>query len=327
MSQSRFSAVRLTALEAAELWSRSDGATAFTRPEHLERLVDEVDWWGVERSGEAVAAWPLVRAVAGGGIAPPPFCYYVGPMLARSLRADSKYHRYWAVYTAILSTLVDALASEYESFDFSFPPGLSDVRALEWWNFDHPAEPGFRIKPRYTAEIDLTAFPDEAELRQSFARIRKRDVDRWSAAPPEIVHDVSTERLIELHDQVVGRSGGVIDVARHTALTRLVALARSGAGSIMGVVPPGGDGVEAAIVLLDGADESNGVFYAASDGWRDKGLTAWTIWLGLSRARSLGLRRFDFNGANSPKRAADKHYYSAETRLYFDCAFGQSRRD
>jgi hypothetical protein len=285
-------------------------------------LVDEVDWWGVERSGEVVAAWPLVRAVAGGEIAPPPFCYYVGPMLAKSLRADSKYHRYWANYTAVLSTLTDALVAEYESFEFSFPPGLDDVRTLEWWNFDHPTEAGFRIKPRYTAHIDLTRFPDETALRQSFARIRKRDIDRWISAPPEVVEDVPTERLIDLHDQVLGRSGGVVDEARHTALKRLAALARSGKGSIMGLLPPGADTVEAAIVVLDGPAESNGVFYATSDVCRDTGLTAWTIWLALLRARSLGLRRFDFNGANSPQRAADKHFYSAETQLYFDCSFG-----
>lgn len=322
VSRSKFSPIRLDAARAAELWRRSGQATAFTRPANLAHLVDQVDWWGVERSGEVVAAWPLVRAVAGGPIAPPPFCYYVGPMLADSLRNDSKYHHYWSVYTSVLTTLVEALTAEYPRFVFSFPPGLADVRALTWWNFDHPTEAGFLIRPRYTADIDLTRFPDEAALRQSFARIRKRDIDRWLAAPPDVVDDVPTERLIELHDQVLGRSGGLVDDARHSALKRLTALVRSGEGAIMGVVPPGADTVEAAIVVLDGPTESNGVFYAAGADWRDTGLTAWTIWLALLRARSLGLTRFDFNGANSPNRAADKHHYGAVATLYFDCSFG-----
>lgn len=322
VSRSRFSPIRLDAARATELWSRSEQATAFTRPANLQHLVDEVDWWGVERSGEVVAAWPLVRAVSGGPIAPPPFCYYVGPMLADSLRTDSKYPHYWSVYTSILTAMVDALTAEYSDFTFSFPPGLTDVRALSWWNFDHPGHAGFRITPRYTAEIDLTQFPDEAALRQSLASNRRRDVGRWLAAPPDVVDNVSTERLIDLHDHVLGRGGDVVDDARRSALRRLIALVRSGQGAIIGVAPPGTDTVEAAIVVLDGPEESNGVFYAASAAWRDAGLTAWTVWLALLRARSLGLRRFDFNGANSPNRAADKHNYGATAALYFDCRFG-----
>jgi hypothetical protein len=322
MSSSRFSATRLDPSQAAELWSRSDEARAFTRPENLECLVAEVEWWGVERSGEVVAAWPLVRAVSGGPIAPPPFCYFVGPMLATSLRASAKYHRYWAAYTAIMSAFVDALTAEYSSFQFSLPPGFSDIRDLEWWNADHPGEPGFRIRPRYTAEIELTRFPDDAALRQNFVRSRRIVVERWSAARPDVVDDVPTERLLELHDEALERSGGMIDDARHTALTRLITLVRSGAGSIIGVIPQGADTVEAAIVVLDGPNESNGVFYAASDAWRDSGLTVWTVWLGLVRARSIGKRIFDFNGANSPRRASDKHQYGAQARLYFDGSFG-----
>jgi hypothetical protein len=125
-----------------------------------------------------------------------------------------------------------------------------------------------------------------------------------------------------LHDQVLERSGGVIDATRHRALKRLIDLARSGAGTVTGVIPPGGNAVEAAMVILDGPNDSNGAFRATSNDWRDGGLTAWTVWLGLLRARALGKRRVDFNGANSPRRAADKHSYSAETKLYFDCVFG-----
>ena len=322
MSRNRFAATRLTAEQAHEVWSQSDEASAFTRPDYLAQLVDEVEWWGVERSGGVVAAWPLVRAVAGGEIGPPPFCYYVGPMFARSLRADSKYHRYWSVYTGILTALIESIVADHPRFRFSLPLGVTDVRVLEWWNFDHPDEAGFHISPRYTARIDLSEFADTDALRQSFARIRKREIDPWIAAPPTVLHDVPAERLVGFHDQALERSGGVISPSRHAALRRLIGVVKSGAGSIIGVVPPGGDDVEAAVILLDGPNASNGVFYAASEGWRDRGLTAWIIWLGLLRARELGLRWFDFNGANSPRRAADKHHYSAKSDLYFDCTFG-----
>ena len=321
----RFAAERLTLAQAHELWVRSDDATAFTRPDYLAQLVDEVEWWGVQRSGEVVAAWPLVRAVVGGEIGPPPFCYYVGPMFAFSVREKSKYSRYWPVFTEAFTTLVETVAAEHLRFRFSLPLGATDVRVLEWWNFDNVDHIGFTITPRYTARINLSDFPDRLTLQQSFARDRRRHITRWTATPPIAVEDVGTERLIELHDQALRRNGGVADSARHAALRRLIALVRSGAGSIIGWVPPDAEDVQAAIVVLDGRDQSHSAICVASDLWRDQGLTTWAIWQGLLRSQSLGKRWFDFCGANSPKRAADKHYYSAETALYFDCAFGQPR--
>jgi len=321
MRRNRFVATRLTSAEASDLWSRSDQASAFTRPDYLEQLVDEVEWWGADRSGEVVAAWPLVRAVAGGEIGPPPFCYYVGPMFARSLSED-KYLRYWTSYTNSLSVLADTLARTHARFRFSLPVGLVDVRPLEWWNFDHPGQPHFDVAPRFTARIDLSEFPDDAALYESFARDRRRHVKRWTQTPTTMVEHVPTQRVIELHDGALRRSGAAIHPDRHTALRRILRLVENGAGVTVGVVPPGATEIEAAIVLLHGPDESNNVLCVASDAWREEGLTAWVVWQGLLRARSLGKRWFDFNGANSPGRAADKHFYGARAEMYFNCSFG-----
>jgi len=322
MSRNRFAATRLTPAEAMDLWSRSDEASAFTHPDYLEQLVDEVEWWGVERSGEIVAAWPLLRAVAGGEIAPPPFCYYVGPMFSSALRHDNDYHRYWSLYTEILSTLIAAVISAHPRFKFSLPLGLTDVRVLQWWNFENPDSAGFSVTPRYTARIDLSDFPDEDTLYQSFARTRKRAVDRWAASPPTVVNDISTERVIAWQESILRRGGGVASPTHQTGLRRLVELVESGAGSVIGLVPQEAEDVAAAIILLDGPNESNGIFCAADESWRDKGLIAWVIWLSLLRTRSLNKRWFDFNGANSPGRSADKHFYGAKAELYFDCSFG-----
>lgn len=305
-----------------EVWRHSRAATAYTRPDYLARLADEVEWWGVERSGEIVAAWPFVRAVSDSEIGPPPFCYYVGPLF-RDKPRDTEYHRAWAQYTDTLTVLVEAVVATYQRFRFSLPIGVDDVRVLQWWNFDHPHQSGFTVTPRYTARIELSAFHDDDALHHSFARTRRRDINPWRTAPPAIAERVPEERLMELYDATLQRSGGGIDPERHRAFRRVIALAESGAGTIMGVVPKGSTHVEAAIIVLDGRDESNGVFCAASPAWRDAGLTAWMLWLGMLRARRIGKRWFDFNGANSPRRAADKHFYGAHAALYFDCSFGQ----
>lgn len=312
----------MASAQAHDLWTHSDEATAFTRPDYLAQLVEEVHWWGVERSGELVAGWPLVRAAPGGDIAPPPFCYYLGPMFARSLR-EAEYHRHWAVQTAVFSTLVEAVAAHHPRFRFSMPPGLTDVRPLQWWNFNHAgaAGAGFTVTPRYTARIDLAEYPNEAALVTSFARIKRRDIKRWSASPPLAVHEVPEQRVIELHDQALGRGGHTHDESRRAALRRMIRLIKSGAGSIIGLAPSDPTRIEAVILMLDGPTESNDVLCVASETGRQMGLTAWATWQGILRARTIGKRWFDFNGANSPGRAADKHYYSARTAVYFDGRF------
>ena len=321
VSRKKFAATRLTPAQAHEVWADSDEASAFTRPEYLAQLVDEVEWWGVERSGHVVAAWPLVRACAGGEIGPPPFCYYVGPMFARSLR-EALYHRYWSVHTTVFSTLVGALTAEYRRFRFSLPIGLSDVRPMEWWSHDNPGSPGFRLTPRYTARIDLAEFPDAAALQRSLARIKRRDIKRWSATPPAVVDRVSEQCVLDLHDRALLRGGSEIDEHRHNALRRMIRLIGSGAGSMVGFSPENSDQIEAVILTLDGSRDSNDVLCVASNYGREHGLTAWATWHGMLRAQSMGKRWFDFNGANSPGRAADKHYYGARTAMYFNGSFG-----
>jgi hypothetical protein len=313
--------MRLSVAQALDVWGRSDEASAFTHPLHLERLADHVEWWGVDRSGEIVAAWPLLQTGPAGKIGLPPFCYYVGPMFSRSLRGRETYARAWAGATQALSAMVDVVAAEHPRFTFSLPLGNTDVRVLQWWNHDHPDQRGFGITPRYTARIDLSRFPDEVALLASFAGDRRRRITKWALTPPRVIDDVETARLVELDRGAITRTGGVMTPEREIALVRMLDVIRSGDGAIIGVVPAGADRVEGAIVLLDGPGESNMILCAAGDDWRDEGLTAWTVWLGLQRCRSTGRRWFDFNGANSPGRAADKHRYSAEEMLYFNATF------
>ncbi len=320
----RIQAIRLTSAQAAELWGRSNEASAFTRPGHLERLADEVEWWGASRCDEIVAAWPFLRTGPGGEIRLPPFCYFSGPFFAATLRSSSRYVRSWAGYTYTLAAMVDAVVDAYPRFQFALPLGNTDVRVFQWWNHDHHDQGGFGITPRYTARIDLSRFPDEAALLRSFGSDRKRCIGRWASTPPLLVEDVDTARLVELDRAAIHRTGGVMTLEREVSLARVVDLVRSGGGAILGVMPAGTRQVEAAIVLLDGPWESNMILCASSDDWREEGLTSWTVWLGLLRCRSAGKQWFDFNGANSPGRAADKHRYSAKEMLYFNCNFARA---
>jgi hypothetical protein len=246
-------------------------------------------------------------------------------MFVRSLRSGEQYHRYLSVWTDVLSTLVSAITATRRPFSFSLPLGVSDTRVFHWWNFDHPGQAGFRITPRYTARINLSRFADESAPLGSFARNRRRDILRWSAKPPVMVHGADPGRIIELHEQGLKRTGGAMSGVGYPTLQRILGLVESGAGSLIAVTPSDEDEIQAAIVVLDGPAESNFVLSVASDSWRDDGITPWITWQAMLYARTMSKTWVDLNGANSPLRAAAKHFYGAEPQLYFDCSFGTIR--
>lgn len=318
-----FRAVRLTELQAHDVWERSAEASAFNRPSYLSRLVDEVEWWGVERAGRCLAAWPLVRPSPESGLGPPPFCYYVGPMFARELREDANAARAWHGYAASFRALVEAVTTHHAAFAFSLPLGLTDLRILSWWNFDHPGQPGFHVVPRYTARVDLAAHADGMSLLGSFNSDRRRRTRQWSRVPPHRYDDVDTARILDLHDQTLRRTGGDIGPDRHRALARVADLARSGAGRIIGFSDGPGQAAEGVVILLEGPQTMNNVFNSVSDSHCRTGLSSWMTWQALLHAKSKGVRWFDMNGANSPRRADDKHSYGARAEIYFDCRFSR----
>jgi hypothetical protein len=283
--------------------------------------VDEVEWWGAERPGRILAAWPLVRPHSDGEIKPPSFCYYIGPMFIRELRNNPYSSHNWNAYTECLRLMMEAIIDAHPRFAFSCPLGMTDLRALSWWNFDHSCEGGFQITPRYTARIDLTRLRDETSLLRSMSRSRRRVIAKWSKAQPLECDDVDNDRLLQLHDQTLRRTGGIITDDRHTALRRMADLARSGAGVIIGFKPSNEQSVEAAVILLDGPLEVNAVFTTVSEAHCKSGLPTWILWRAIRRAQTSGMQWFDMNGANSPKRECNTHSFGAGTELSFDCRF------
>ncbi|WP_161957123.1 GNAT family N-acetyltransferase [Aestuariivirga litoralis] len=319
-----FQAARITPGEARDVWSASTEASAFTCPANLELIAAEVDWWGVRRGNRLIAAWPLIRQQRGGDIGPPPFTYYVGPLFLSDIRVNMCSARAWNAYTGSFRAMVEAVTGAHASFSFSLPLGLMDVRVLSWWNFDHPGEKGFEITPRYSARIDLARHPDEASLLKGMSGDRRRAIAQWSMSPPAESGRVPVERIIELHDQTLRRTGGQITPGRHVALRRMIALAQSGAGTITGYHPDGSEAAEAAVIVVDGAGTANNIFSSTSDAHARSGLSSWVTWQAIRRAHARGLRWFDMNGANSPNRAANKHSYGAGAELYFDCRFSRN---
>lgn len=300
---------------AMDLWCGSPQATAFTHPDILERCASQVDWWGAWRSNDLVAAWPVCHSREDAAPCRPIFLYYVGPIFSGEIHTF-KYHRFQAIRQQALEALIPFLVDRYPRLRFALSPGETDIRAFEWWSHENPKGPQFIFRARHTARIHDLGRPIE-EILEDFARNRKRDLRLPVNAPPVQSDDWSADELIELHDRPLLRQGVDIPDTRVRALRNVINAADQGNGDILAWRDPEEGRLASFIVLLHGRDETNDILCVASDKWRQRGLSAWTTWQGILHARSLGSRIFDFNGANSPRRAADKHAFGARAELYF----------
>lgn len=300
---------------AKELWRGSPQATAFTHPDILDHCANQVDWWGAWRSKDLVAAWPICRPYENKRAFRPEFLYYVGPMFSGEIHAF-KYHRLQAIRQQALDAMIPHLVQHYPQLQFALPPGETDIRAFDWWNHDNPGKPTFAIRARHTAVIEDLGRPIES-IRGNFARNRKRDLRLSSDIQPVQSESWELNELIDLYNEPMLRQGIQVSESRIEALCRVVAAATGSHGDILAWRDPE-DGTPASfIVLLHGRDETNDILCVAAEKWRERGLSAWTTWQGILHARSLGKSIFDFNGANSPRRAADKHAFGARAELYF----------
>lgn len=305
--------------QALRIWEESPQATAFNHPGLLSALSESVAWWAAWRSDDLVAVLPICRG-PDGEIRPPLFAYYVGPLFCREIH-HFKYHRYWAIRQQALESLVAHLAEAYTLLRFALPVGFTDVRAFEWWNHENGDRGHYDLIPRQTVRLNGLQSLEPEDIRQGFARNRKRDIKSIESAPPDRVHDWNVEDLLALHDAPLQRQGLQVPPTRRLTLLRLIEQAANGRGRIMAFREPGSEGLASAIVLLYGRNDANNILCVASENLRDKGLTAWTTWQAILQARDDGFDLFDFNGANSPRRAADKHCYGAADAIYFNVRF------
>lgn len=125
------------------------------------------------------------------------------------------------------------------------------------------------------------------------------------------------KELLDLHNQPLHRQGVEVSRERIAALTCTIDAATRGNGAVLAWRDPEDGHLASCIVMLYGRNDANDILCVASDTWRERGLAAWTTWQGMLHARAAGKDIFDFNGANSPLRAADKHAYGARAELYF----------
>lgn len=307
---------RVGADEAEQFWLAASQATPFMRPAVLSMLCAEVEWWLASVDGRPMCLWPVCHR-ADGRIEAPDFSYYVGPIWAPDADAGSMRSRV-LLRTAVISALATALRHAHGGFAIELPPGDHDVRPFRWWAADARIESSLRISAQYTGQVDLATVGDDERLLAGFAKTRRqavtRGLRRGGLEPTDwVVADV--ERLYRAMAERQGRPE--LQATRVDELRGLVGLVRDGHGFVDAVASEPGGPVSALRLVLLGGGIACDVLSLADELARDEDLVALMAFRAIRRARELGARVHDFNGANSLVRGSDVHSYGAAAALYF----------
>lgn len=318
----RFNFAVISSLDAQKFWNSTPDASAFTKPAILEKLSQRVDWLLATKGDVPVCLWPVCLP---DGHSPgiPEFCYYVGPVWNKH-GTQAPAHRWLADSTQVYEGFITLMVKRYGKIHAQMPLGMNDIRVFDWWNYHEPSKPRFTIMPRYTACIrNIQSISDEQlvasfrnKRRQILRRIMKHGIpqrsDHWQE--DELVHLYC--EMMEIQQTPVSKS----QCAGILALCRLV---NQGKGEVIAFKDEHGE-IMSAGMLLYGKNVANLVLCLTSNKWRDEKNTVWAMYSMLLAGKAKGMDTIDFNGANSPLRADDKHSYGARAELFFELMYDES---
>lgn len=295
-------------------WEKCPYASAFTNPAVLSCLAERVDWWVAKKGNEELCFWPI--ALNDGSVQLPLFSYHVGPIWTLAGSRARKGTRSLSAPLSVYNGFLEAFGEYYQNISASLGLDEIDVRAFDWWNFGEADSRRLRVKPRYTAQLDFRNILNEEELIQGYRELRRRELRKARKSLSfircsEIDWDILKEMYSQTVDEPVESSGISLDKLRALSeldCTRLLVLRDA--------THPAE--VLFAALLLFGHSTANLILNLQNSRLRGRGIGALGIHETLLAAKREGATKFDFNGANSPKRGDDKHSYGAEPRLFFE---------
>ena len=312
---------RISEAEAEEVWGGSPQASVFSRPSVLSKLHEVVEWWAVFKGCEAQCSWPV--PIDGlGQVVRVPFTYWVGPLWS-SIASRHPAHRTLALTTSVYELFISTFLEQYGVIQAELHPTLTDVRVFDWWNYHEPSLPRFRIRPRYSAEVELLGpgEPPEAHFRE----LRRREIRKFATRKDDFEPsgEVGWEEVSRLYLETLADES--MDMSSLQAKIRsLIGLIEEGHGWVQAQRFRSDGSLACVILLLCDTGQANMVLNVADRRVRSSGVMADAVLSSMVEAWDRGLTRFDFNGANSPRRGDDKHSYGSRPVLFFELSFPSS---
>ena len=180
-----------------------------------------------------------------------------------------------------------------------------------------------------TARLDDLQRTSDDKLISMFRRDDKRKKIKRFLKDKEMFYEIderaSVKKLIEMFDATIKRSNGGISERAKSELKFLLEFAQStetpDSGWLVVVKSKKHEEIAGYQLVLSSKDTAYAVAQCSSDFYRDSDLNIFLTYKSITMARDFGFDSFDFNGANSPNRADDKHAFGAAAQPYFELIY------
>ena len=235
-------------------------------------------------------------------------------------------HRWLADSTAVYEGLIALMIQRYGNIHAQMPLGMQDIRVFDWWNYHERQKPKFIIKPRYTACIHGVQSLSEEEILCRFRNKRRqvlRNIIKHGA--PQKSDFWKESEIVDLYMDVMRGQKEAVSTRCLENIRALCSLVDLGRGELI-VFRNKQNEILSAGLLLYGKNVANLVLCLTSQRWRDEKITVWTMYSMIIAGKAKGMDVIDFNGANSPSRADDKHSYGAKAELFFELQYNDFKK-
>lgn len=306
---------RIEASHAEQFWNNSSKASIFTKPSFLSLISSSVQWWGGFVNGNLIATWPVCTNEQG-HLYTPEFSYYVGPLI-NDRYLNQPEHKKSSSIIKIYAAFTRTFEIFYQNIQTCLSTDLIDVRFFLWENFK---EKKYEISPRFTAYIDNLDILSKNDILANFRSVRRQNLKYSLKAgfTTSICNRASNiNQVLTLYKKTFERQGKTLNSSSLMQIKNILLNTPEENMICVHAHHPNSHELAFFGLILHANRTANLVLNCTSDNARKTGVSSLGIYTAIIAAKDTDCNLFDFNGANSPNRADDKHSYGAKPVPYF----------
>lgn len=310
--------------EATNAWKKSESASLFCSPDLLNALGYKTRFIGGYKNQELLILWPLIESNFGLN-KPPVFSYYFGPFKVDNDWSERPFKKY-RNNLELINCLIKEIEKIAPNIEFSIGPGFFDLRPFQWWNYNFPENGNFQINLKYTGRYSFYKKKSKNELIDSFRPDDKRKKIRKILKENKLTvipgKNIDPDIHLEYYEKTLMKSNVKLDDETKNNFKKLLKLSDIKYSKYTSIkvlelfeksknLPIGFQ------LLLIGKKQVYAIAQSISEEAKNLNGNIMLTYSSLIHANENS-SIFDFNGANSPDRADDKHAYGAESIQYFN---------
>ncbi len=215
--------------------------------------------------------------------------------------------------------LLDFVTNNQETLLFSLNPDITDIRAFQWFAFDHSSEIELDLKVRYTGILDLKSFRSFEDFLSSISASRSKD---YLAKSDIIVEDLGNfkdvEKFLELYKQTFASQGIGL---KQSTIDKVQSIMESAInhdyGKLRIAKTLGNEPIAGAFFLSSGTSQY--YQFGASSTLKSKYPgNSFLLLKTIEESFRDGHDYFDISGLNSPKRGFFKASFGARPKPFYE---------